>query len=375
MFDYQPGISPPIRKAGLHASQLRYRGRTDPESTVTQREIVEPSPLLDSHGELQQVGWARQPLLDCNLGNARTYRAPGFDWTRLKRWDYYGVTHPTGYFSATIAHLGYAGQVFVYTVDFERATYAEDTITIPLGSGVELARNSDSGSSSWRGEKASLAFDVVDDARQIVVKWNDFGGQRLSADLSMSMLPDHESTVIVIPIGDRRFYYNRKINSMPVTGTVSVGDETTELAAEASSGNLDWGRGIWEYNSTWVWASASGFLGGSRRVGLNLGFGFGDTSAATENTLFIDGKIHKLGDVTFEYDKADFMKPWRMRSDRVDLTFTPFLDRTAKTNLLLIRSEVHQMFGHYEGTVAEDSGSDVQISGLVGWAEEHQARW
>ena len=111
------------------------------------------------------------------------------------------------------------------------------------------------------------------------------------------------------------------------------------------------------------------------RVGLNLGFGFGDTSAATENTLLVDGRIHKLGQLTFEYDNTNFMKPWRMRSDRVELTFTPFLDRTAKTNLLLIRSEVHQMFGHYEGTVADDSGVDVEITGLVGWAEEHQARW
>ena len=64
-----------------------------------------------------------------------------------------------------------------------------------------------------------------------------------------------------------------------------------------------------------------------------------------------------------------------MKSDRVDLTFTPFLDRTAKTNLLLIRSEVHQMFGHYSGTVADDTGSDIAIDGVIGWAEEHQARW
>lgn len=51
------------------------------------------------------------------------------------------------------------------------------------------------------------------------------------------------------------------------------------------------------------------------------------------------------------------------------------IDRTAKTNLLLIRSEVHQIFGHYSGTVADDAGHDMLIDGVVGWAEEHQARW
>lgn len=331
--------------------------------------------MLDPGGTPTQVGWARQPLLDCNLEDARTYRFPGFQWARVKRWDYYGVTHPRGYFSATIANLGYAGQVFVYTVDFERATYAEDTITIPFGRGIALPRTSDDGRSSWSGNKASLSFEVQQNERQLNVEWSDFGGKPLWAELTMSLLQGHESTVIVIPIGDRRFYYNHKINCMPVTGSVRVGNATLEVAPETSSGNLDWGRGIWQYNSQWVWASASGFLGDGRRLGLNLGYGFGDTSAAAENTVLIDGKIHKLGAVHFEYDNTNFMRPWRMLSDRIDLTFTPFLDRTAKTNLLVIRSEVHQMFGHYEGTFADDSNADVRIEGLVGWAEEHQARW
>jgi len=64
-----------------------------------------------------------------------------------------------------------------------------------------------------------------------------------------------------------------------------------------------------------------------------------------------------------------------MRSDRVDLTFVPFLQRVAKTNLLLIRSEVRHLFGRYRGTVVGDDGERVEIDGMVGWAEEHRARW
>ena len=64
-----------------------------------------------------------------------------------------------------------------------------------------------------------------------------------------------------------------------------------------------------------------------------------------------------------------------MRCDRVDLVFTPFLERVAKTNLLVIRSEVHQMFGRYTGTVIDDDGNTIPINGIVGWAEEHHAKW
>lgn len=337
-------------------------------------EIVERSPLLDGDGKLTQPGWARRPLLDNNLEDAHVYRwGRPLQWLRIKRWDYYGVTLPDGYFSATIADLGYAGQVFVYMIDFTDASYVEGTVTVPFGKGVILPRNSDSGASSWSGKKASLAFDVDGPHRTVHVDWKDFGGESLAADLRFDA--GHESTVIATPIGKRRFYYNRKTNCMPVEGTITVGDRSIVVDAATSSGTLDWGRGVWDYNSFWVWASASGFLSDGRRVGLNMGFGFGDTSAATENTLLLDGRIHKLAEVEFDYDNTDFMRPWTMRSDRVDLTFTPFLDRTAKTNLLLIQSEVHQMFGHYSGTVVDDLGRKVPIDGVVGWAEEHHARW
>ncbi len=339
-----------------------------------QHEIVERSALLGPSGELLQRGWARQPVLDCNLEDTHVYRfLRGLQWFRVKRWDYYGAMCPEGYFSATIADLGYAGQAFVYFVDFAANTYTEETITIPFGRGVELPRNSDEGSSAWQGRKAGLTFAVDGKRRTVHVEWESFGGQKLIADLEF--VAPGESTVIATPIGERRFYYNRKINCMPTTGTVSIGNRTITFNPETSSGTLDWGRGVWAYDSFWVWASGSGFLADGRRVGLNMGYGFGDTSAATENTLILDGRIHKLEEIEFDYDSDDFMRPWTMRSDRADITFTPFLDRTAKTNLLLIRSEVHQMFGRYSGWVSDDLGSKVILDGVPGWAEEHHARW
>ena len=47
---------------------------------------------------------------------------------------------------------------------------------------------------------------------------------------------------------------------------------------------MDWGRGVWTYHNTWYWSSASGELDGVP-FGWNLGYGFGDTAAATELIL------------------------------------------------------------------------------------------
>ena len=339
-----------------------------------QHEILERSPLLDKSGAVTKPGWARRPLLDCNLEDACVYkRFPFWQRFRIKRWDYYGVMTPEGYFSATIADLGYAGQAFVYFVDLVRNEYQEETITIPLGKGVALPRNSDEGTSEWTGKSAALRFDVDGRVRRVHVEWAGVAGGELRADLEFTT-PD-ESTVVAIPIGERRFYYNRKVNCIPTAGTIDLGSRTIHVSPDTSSGTLDWGRGVWEYNSFWVWASGSGFLDDGRRVGLNLGYGFGDTSAATENTLIVDGRIHKLAGVDFDYDSTNFMRPWTMKADRLDVTFTPALERTAKTNLLLIRSEVHQMFGTYSGVAVDDTGTEVRLAGIPGWAEEHQARW
>lgn len=343
----------------------------------TQHEIHEATPLLDAQGNLIQVGWARQPLLDCNLEAARFYTLRPLQHFRIKRWDYYGITTPTHFFSFTLADLGYAGQVFAYGVDLTSGEYHEDTLTLPFARGISLPRNSTGGRSDFDNGKVRMTFETEPEGRRLAVHWPGFAGQGLSAEVALALPPEHESLVIVIPIAGKRFYYNRKVNCIPASGQIEYLGQRFELHPTESLGNLDWGRGVWEYKSFWVWASASGFLADGRRVGLNMGFGFGDTSAATENALILEGRIHKLGQVDFTYDPGNFMQPWRMISPdgRLDIEFVPSLERVAATNLGLIASEVHQMFGRYHGKVQADDGEVLRLEGVAGFAEEHHARW
>ncbi len=343
-----------------------------------QNEIFHPGNLLKPSGELAQIGWARQPLLDCNLENARFYALRPLQRLRMKRWDYYAVFTPRRFFSATIADLGYAGNIFVYTLDFESGELHEEGLVIPLGKGIALPRNSTSGDAHFANQHARLDFTLTPAGRRIAVSWPAFhAGRGIEADILLRCPPEHESMNIVIPIGRRRFYYNRKINCLPAEGSLRCGEITETLKPDECLGSLDWGRGVWEYRSFWNWASASGFLPDGRQVGLNLGCGFGDTSAATEDALILEGRIHKLGAVKYDYISGDYMKPWRFSDPegRLALEFMPFKDRTAITNLGVIYSEVHQMFGRYNGYAVSDEGEKIHIHGLIGFAEEHRARW
>jgi hypothetical protein len=343
-----------------------------------QNELTQSGSLLDEHGRLAQVGWSRKPLLDCNMENVNFHRLHAFQRFRIKRWDYYAIFTPNRFFSATIADLGYAGNIFVYTLNFKTGELHEEGLVIPFGKGISLGRNPEEGESTFANGKATLQFTASGGERHIDVRWPGFDhGRGIQAEIFLYSLPRHESMNIIIPIGTKRFYDNTKINSMPARGFIQYGGVREELQPDTCVGSLDWGRGVWEYKSYWNWASASGFLADGQTIGLNFGRGFGDLSRASENAVILNGRVHKLGDVRFDYQSGNYLQPWCFSDEegRLDLTFTPFKERTARTNLGLIFSEVHQLFGLYKGRVILDDGSPLEIRDLLGFAEEHHARW
>jgi hypothetical protein len=343
-----------------------------------QTQLTKPGSLLQADGNLAQIGWARQPILDCNLESARFYAFTPLQRFRIKRWDYYAIFSPRRFFSATIADLGYAGNLFVYTMDLKTGELHEEGLVVPFGKGVELPRNSNEGSSHFANSHLKLDFSLYPDHRHLSVSWDDFhDGCGIQAEVDLRTSPHDESMNIVIPIGQKRFYYNRKINCLPASGFIKYGDLTETLDPKTCLGSLDWGRGVWEYQSYWNWASASGFLPDGRTIGLNLGSGFGDLSKASENAVIVNNRIHKLDQIKFDYVSGDYMQPWKFTDseERLDLIFTPFKDRTAATNLAIITSQVHQIFGHYNGAVIADDGEKIKIKDLIGFAEEHHAKW
>ena len=241
-----------------------------------------------------------------------------------------------------------------------------------------MPRNSQTGMTSFEGKGVKLSFQATLDYLDLYVDWPAFDkGQGIHAEIRLRRPRQHQSMNIVIPIEQKRFYYNSKVNCMPAEGKLSYGVVDEILYPASSCGSLDWGRGVWAYKSFWNWASASGFLPDGRGVGLNLGCGFGDTSAASEDCLVLDGRVHKLDRVKFIYDARDYRKPWKFQDNqgRLELDFTPFVERVARTDMKLIFSEVHQVFGRYSGQVRTDDGEIIELQGLIGFAEEHQARW
>jgi len=335
-----------------------------------QHEITAPGPLLDADGRLLEPGWARQPLRDANLEHA----APGvLQRLRRKGWDYYGIWTDDWFASATLSHVGYLGLAFVYAVDLRSGRVAGDTRLRPFGHGIALPRNSDRGDLAYDDGRLRLACTLAPGTRRLTAADTRVAGGGLTIEVELATPPEHESIVMCTPMGGDRFFYNRKLNGLRASGHVTWG----ERRAAARFGQLDWGRGVWPYRTHWLWASANGVAADGRGLGLNLGAGFGDLSRGTENALFLDGRLHKLGAVDFALDARDYTRPWRLRDDagRLDVTLRVSAERVDATELGLLGTAVHQCFGTYAGHVVADDGERLAITELPGFAEEHYARW
>lgn len=331
-------------------------------------EIIDIVKLCDSRGRLNPdaVGWSRYPLHNCNLSK---------NFMRKKRWNYWCIVTDRFLFSATLSDIDYLGLAFIYFLDFKTRYFHEVTVTRPLGKGCSLP-DKVSGSIYFEDEKLKLSFVDRDDKTCIKVNCPDFDGKELNVDLAAVLPEGHETLNVVIPWSDRKFQFTSKQHSLPAEGEITLGDDSYN--AEGGFACLDFGRGVWPYASMWNWAGGTGISKG-HTIGLNFGAGWTDGTGMNENGICINGRLAKISeDLIFTYDRKDFMKPWKIKTavtDRIDVKFEPFYERLAKTNAIILASEVHQMIGYFSGTITDEEGNRYSFEKFPGWAEEHRARW
>ncbi len=329
-----------------------------------QNEITKPIRLLDEKGHITEPGWARQLYW---AYDRREIRAPRW---RIKEWDYYLVTNDSYGVAFTISDLGYLGMVSVSLLDYREGWSHTETVLTPFPLGrFCMGSHSDNGNAHFQNKKLKLKYKTEPGKRLISCSFTDFyQGKDLKVKLRLSQL-QMDTMCIATPWKEKptAFYYNQKINCMPAVGKAVWGGRTYEFTEGKDFGVLDWGRGVWTYDNTWYWGTGSGQIDGVP-FGLNLGYGFSDRSAATENVIFYNNRIHKLDQVGFGIPKKadgsyDYMEEWAITSNdgRLTGTFTPVLNRSATTNVVLIATFQNQIFGYFNGTAVLDDGTQLSV--------------
>ncbi len=351
-----------------------------------QNQIVEKTPLLKEDGSLTEPGYCVTNMYEYDRSAIKAGAS------RIKEWDFYQVSNDRYMMQVTIADISLGGAVTVGIKDLQTGdNYSTMILKLFTFGKMNLSADAMSAHSySFHKKNFNLDVNVTSEYRTIEFH-GKASGKQFDMSLKMDMLPNHESLVMAVPFETKKndhFYYNQKVNCMATTGTVKVGKIDCEFKGmeDDSYCVLDWGRGVWPYHEVWWWGNGSKTLydaqGNPHIFGWEIGWGFGDMSAASENTLFYDGKAHKIGNLTL-VNEDEVVKNWTgtkwIISDgdegRFYMEMTPTFDNITRLRFLFIGNICHQVFGKWNGWVVLDDGTKLEIKDMMSFLERSDNMW
>lgn len=341
-----------------------------------QIEITKETKLLDENGNVAKPGFAKSMLYVYDRKQIKASKL------KIKEWDYYLIYNNDFGIALTVDDNGYMGLMSASILDFKNKT--ERTVStmnfMPKGK-TNLPSTSKIGDTTYKSKRVEFKFLNDGKTRTLDVEFKKFDKEKtFSCHFELTNEPK-DSMVIATPFfKPKHFYLNQKIIGFSVKGFAKIGEKEYDFSKNCFA-LLDWGRGVWTYKNTWFWGAGMGKVNG-KMFGFNIGYGFGNTENATENMLFYEGKAHKLDGVTFqiptdEKGKDDFLSPWKFVStdNRFNMDFEPILDRKSCTDLLVLKSDQHQVFGKFTGTAILDDGTEIKIKDFLGFAEKVFNKW
>jgi len=339
---------------------------------MKQTKITTKDKLLDENGSLKHPGYATSLVLDYDRREIKAKKH------RIKEWDYYFFGNDEFGVALTIADNSYMGLVGATVFDFVDKQKYDFKHIIPFTNGkLKMPKDSMDGDIVFKSKKIIFKAIVREDERVVHVTIPKFSKNKSFDFKAYIKYLNKDSLVVATPYKDdpQAFYYNQKINNLEARGTFKFGEEVKEF--EKLQGVLDWGRGVWTRDNTWYWSSLSTTLEDGSAFAFNLGYGFGDTSAASENMAFYKGQAYKLNDVDFGLPENNFTDDWHFTSSdgAIDLIFTPLYDNVTLINLLFLKQDAHQVFGYFSGAIRISKDQVITINKAFGFAEKVRNVW
>lgn len=341
---------------------------------MLQNEITKKERLLSENGNIANPGYC--------VTNRYIYKRSDIkaNPTRIKEWNFYQISDDRYTIQMTFADISLGGGVTFCLFDRTNGERFE-AMHIDLATfGRYKMPECDEIDHVLHMKKHGfdMKIDTVGNRRFLTFKGRGAKG-KIEADIELTVPENNEYLVMAVPFKeDKHFYLNKKMNCMPAKGYVKCGNRIMTLNEEKAFCVLDWGRGVWPYKCDWYWGNGSTYLPDGKIFGFEIGWGFGDMSAFTENTLFYDGKAHKIEEITLKKDENDYMKPWVFTSSdgRFELTMTPEFDNYTSSRVLgVIGNKCHQVHGRWNGFVVLDDGTKLEIKDMIAFCEHSDNRW
>ncbi|MGQ0710732.1 MAG: DUF2804 domain-containing protein [Rhodoferax sp.] len=290
-------------------------------------------------------------------------------WRRLhhKRWHYAGLATPQCFIGLALVDVGWTNTAFVYLFDRQRRDLPVNINRNGLPGLTARISDSATQDASWfRSPGVDLRICSAAPGRWQVGAWVR---GLLDLQATLELPPTQQLMTAIGPIaGGGCVHATVKSSALLLQGQAVVGAQ--RYALDGGVASFDYSNGLLARHTAWRWASAH-----SPAVGFNLQQGY---FGGWENTLWLDGQPLPLAAAQFDFDAAQPLQPWRIRTDDglLDLRFEPEGARQKSQQLLVAASEYIQPVGCFHGTVRAHAGAPpVTVQSLLGVTEDHRSTW
>lgn len=291
-------------------------------------------------------------------------------WRRFHQFQYFGLVSGELIGGCALADISLLTAGFVYLFHPASGRMIERQFKRPLGHDTEFSPRPNQGVCELRSGTNLLRLDNSGPDKHLLVELDD--GTRIDASFSEQRF---QPMCLCTPTAVNGWVYAQKVAGVRCRGSVRSELGDFDLQALDAFAHHDWSAGYMRPETFWNWACLSGEVAGTR-VGLNLSCGVNETSFS-ENCYWLDGALHPVGGVRFEFDRDDPLRPWRIGSGdgQVELTFRGHGLHRERLNLGLLASNFKQVFGCFQGTLRPPGRAPLVIDNLWGFVEDQYVKW
>lgn len=341
--------------------------------------MVQYNKLINANGQ-PQFGVFEHPIREINYKdydyhNVMDRRAnPLEKYFHFNQFQFIGLTNEDIVFGCALVDIKYISNAFIYLFDRRTQHIEEFSFLQPLALNAALSTLPDGGTSRFKKGKANFELIASEIPRERTLKAQI--GKDIDISFTISEPENYEPLAVCTQNGYSGWTYTQKAPALTAKGHIKWKENDFIIEPATTLGSYDWSCGYMRRETAWNWASLSGLLNDGRRIGFNFASGVNETGF-TENGIWIDNKLHKIGQIRFIYDRKDRYGQWKIQScdGSVDLRFEAEGERSEKLNVVLLASNFTQLFGKFYGTIKTKDGETITLEGQPGFAEDHYAKW
>lgn len=320
-------------------------------------------PLLTEKGHLRTAGWSPEDAFEYNKD---CIRRPG----AAREWDFYQLFNDRFAFQVLYGHGGGIGEAAVTLLDFETGErFVSGGRKLLPGDGMDLdTTGGEPHVIKYEDGDFFLTIKLVDGLRQLIVRSDLFHAE-------LNAHEDGEAVALAVPFRRKdEFSYGFKKCFPDLAGEIHLNrmdfmlDENTFLFLESCRGVYPRG-----YNRTHGC--------GAKEIDghiLSLNIGWDDAAEdgeETENAIFVDGRIQKLGQVRIKRGEDKSLRIFD-GDGLLHLEFEPEYDfpgRTAYPTPAAKKSS--QSYGRVSGTVETEEHGIIEIRDMYFYLETTVNGW